>query len=517
MPFDVLLHPAAALALEAAFFLIAMAQTLHVSRLICWCVTPRMAVVYECGLIGHAFLGFCAARSVMQGFPPGLEQPMRALAWVTYFGVLAIGIYLFVRIPRHRLRFIVEAICACCMLPFALDALGVWWGWAVTIDAAVFASHAARALINDRLLRAATPARDTMAQAVHTLPVGVLCTGADGRVLFTNDTMRSCLAALGLPCDLADLSGIERNLKERVQRGEGGAVLAEGLRLQVGPDKTCLFQFGTIRLHGQPCRWIVALDITEQARASDQLEQAAGALERAGIELRASLADVHEVARNEAFTVMRSKVHDVIGQRLSILHRYLEDGADNQAFEQVAQLIEGISEELHAAKGPDAATELAAVVEAFSLVGVEVHTQGELPGDAAVAGLFTQVIRECATNAVRHARAHHVWVAFGSHGDIVQTDQVARDAADQNPVAPKRCVWYILAVSNDGAPCTKNIVPGGGLTGMRAACEALGATFEVEAGPPFMVRVSAPVVVDNGSDGGMADDSPCGANDTHEI
>ena len=345
MSFDVLLHPAAALALEAVFFLIAMAQTLHVSHLICWRVTPRVAVVYECGLIGHAFLGFCAARSVMQGFPPGLEQPMRALAWVTYFGVFAIGIYLFVRIPRHRLRFIVEATCACCMLPFALDALGVWWGWAVTIDAAMFASHAACALINDRLLRTATPARDTMAQAVHTLPVGVLCTGVDGRVLFTNDTMRSCLSALGLPCDLADLSGIGRNLRERAQRGEGGdSVLAEGLRLQAGPDKTCLFQFGSLKLHGQPCRWIVALDITEQARASDQLEQAANALAQAGIELRASLADVHEVARNEAFTVMRSKVHDVIGQRLSILHRYLEDGADNQAFEQVAQLIEGISE-----------------------------------------------------------------------------------------------------------------------------------------------------------------------------
>ena len=41
MPFDVLLHPAAALALEAAFFLPAMAQTLHVSRLLCWRVTPR--------------------------------------------------------------------------------------------------------------------------------------------------------------------------------------------------------------------------------------------------------------------------------------------------------------------------------------------------------------------------------------------------------------------------------------------------------------------------------------------
>ena len=46
MSFDVLLHPAAALALEVVFFLIAMAQTLHVSHLICWRVTPRVAVVY---------------------------------------------------------------------------------------------------------------------------------------------------------------------------------------------------------------------------------------------------------------------------------------------------------------------------------------------------------------------------------------------------------------------------------------------------------------------------------------
>ena len=162
---------------------------------------------------------------------------------------------------------------------------------------------------------------------------------------------------------------------------------------------------------------------------------------------------------------------------------------------KVAQLIEGISEELRAAKGPDAATELAAVVEAFSLVGVGVHTQGELPDDVAVAGLFTQVIRECATNAVRHARAHHVWVAFGSHGDIVQTGQLPCDATEQNPVAPRRCVWYILAVSNDGAPCTKDIVPGGGLTGMRAACEALGAAFEKTAQarrPPAFLKSSLP-------------------------
>ena len=50
-----------------------------------------------------------------------------------------------------------------------------------------------------------------------------------------------------------------------------------------------------------------------------------------------------------------------------------------------------------------------------------------------------------------------------------------------------------LLVTNDGAACAGVLRPGGGLTGMRTAAEAVGASFDACAGPPFAVRVCAPL------------------------
>ena len=338
----------------------------------------------------------------------------------------------------------------------------------MTIDAAVFTSHAVCALVNDRLLRDATPARDTMAQAVHTLPVGVLCTGVDGRVLFTNDTMRSCLSALELPCDLADLSGIGRNLRERAQRGEGGdSVLAEGLRPQAGPDKTCLFQFGSLKLHGQPCRWIVALDITEQARASDQLVQAAVALAQGAIDLPASLPVVPEVARNEAMLHMKARVHDTIGQRLSILHRYLDSNdSDPEKLEQMVSLLHDITADLDSHAMPTTQAELGSIRNAFSLIGVDIIITGELPDDPATAVGYTRIIREASTNAVKHGHTKRVTV------DIIENEK-----------------GRTLRVSNDGVAASERIRFGTGLPGMNETAKALGASLTVTSYNPFTIVV----------------------------
>ena len=174
---------------------------------------------------------------------------------------------------------------------------------------------------------------------------------------------------------------------------------------------------------------------------------------------------------------MHARVHDVIGQRLSILHRYVEDGAPASSFGQVAALVEGMSAELRAGVDPDAATELAAVADAFGLVGVKVRLEGALPADREVALLFVRVVRECATNAVRHGRARAIDVCMG--------EGVAEGGV--------RCAT--LLVTNDGATCAGVLRPGGGLTGMRAAAEAVGASFDACAGPPFAVRVCAPLSV----------------------
>lgn len=456
----------------AAFFVLAMGQALHVSCQLFWRVRPPVAVAYEALLAVHLLCGFCVARAAVQGFPPGFASLLGSV-FLAFEAVLAVW-GAVVAVLTRRPGMLPELACILLTLPVCVAASTAWAAPVLVLDAAVMAGRVACALVGDGRARRARPGPDAMAEAVRLLPEGVLCTsGRDGRVLFMNDAMRSHLAGLGLPCDLADLSGVWGFLEERARRGKGcDAVLPESLRIEVAPGRVCLFVRSESVLRGRACRWVVALDVTEEERAAAEVAQAARVLEQAGEELGRALRDVGEVARNEALISMHARVHDVIGQRLSIVHRYIEDGAPDASFGQLAALISGMSAELRAEGEPQAPVELAAVVDAFALAGVRVSVEGELPADPEVALLFVQVVRECATNAVRHGRSREVEVRI-----------------EGLPAGPDGAARARLSVSNEGAVCEGSPRPGGGLSGMRAATLRLGGAFTVCAGPPFTVQV----------------------------
>lgn len=369
----------AAVLLMALFFVLAMGQALHASRLVCWRVRPRSLAVYEALLVAHLVLGFCVARAASRGFPPGSVALLWPAGLVVGTALISVGSVVCARAGRARM--LPELACIALTLPVCAGPASGWAGTVLVLDAVVMAGRVAAALVRDGRLRREGPERDAMAEAVRLLPEGVLCIADDdGRVLFANDAMRSCLAGLGLPADLADLSGVWDALEKRARGREGdGAAVGEGLRLEVAPGDSRLF-----------------------VRSESEL--------RAGVD-------------------------------------------------------------------PDAATELAAVADAFGLMGVKVRLEGALPADREVALLFVRVVRECATNAVRHGRARAIDVCMG--------EGVAEGGV--------RCAT--LLVTNDGATCAGVLRPGGGLTGMRAAAEAVGASFDACAGPPFAVRVCAPLSV----------------------
>ena len=117
----------------------------------------------------------------------------------------------------------------------------------------------------------------------------------------------------------------------------------------------------------------MCLDVTESVAANNALMQTNRELEAAATELRACLADVDRAAEASAYLRMRSRVHDVVGQRLSILHRYLEMGkTDPASVDELERLLSSVMTDLRQDSGRDAAAELDAIVSAFSLVGVRV-------------------------------------------------------------------------------------------------------------------------------------------------
>ena len=114
-----------------------------------------------------------------------------------------------------------------------------------------------------------------------------------------------------------------------------------------------------------------------------------------------------------------------------------------------------------------------AVVELMNAaysIGIKVFLDGSFPEDTDVKDIFLSVIRECMTNAVRHAGAKELYVRFVTSDHMVS-----------------------VSVTNDGALPAGEIVEGGGLTSLRILVRKSGGTMEVKAVPEFELTVSVPV------------------------
>ena len=322
-------------------------------------------------------------------------------------------------------------------------------------------------------------------ETINVIPVGILYLDPRGRPLLMNRCMRKNLVELHMPTDLGDMSGTWNDLRKLSMQmpessrnrvrinldrfGEARVVV------EVSPAEIRLFVHDDVMVSGRSFERIIGLDVTEYAHAHDRLAQANHLLELAGQELQAQIEEVKKVADNAAYLRMRARVHDVIGQRLSILHRYLEEGRlDDESLEQIDPLLRSIAADLRSGGDAEPTEQLGDIVHAFGLVSVQIDVEGALPEDVRVAAAFLQIIREASTNATKHAQAHRVHVRLWQ--EMSEDGAVAR-----------------MTVSNDGAPAPVSYREGTGIPGMRHVAQNLGGSLEVHAAPPFTLAVSIPL------------------------
>jgi signal transduction histidine kinase len=451
-------------------YLLAAGQSVHA----CFASTRRgggprrLRVWYEAMVSVHLLLACAVSSSAMenQGVILLWLHPVvlrvESLLWANALAA-ALGGALAVRLRRPWMAAEV-ALIACCTPP-VVEALGEGSSLLLIADASLFAARVPATLALDVRESRASVSRLSLVDALDALPEGVMWTNEDYDVLFMNDAMRASLTSLGLSTDLADARGLWERLEARAREAMG-----DGLLVDVGGGRTCLFVRDRARLRGTPCERVMALDVSEEAATNARLESLNRLLEAANEELRASMLQVRRVAEAEAIMRMRARVHDTIGARLSILHRFLEDDRDDpEALERICGLLNGIVDDLAETDPPAASAGLESIRIAFSLVGVDVRVTGELPADEEVARAFAEIALEAVTNAAKHSQARRVDV------------RVCRGPGGAAS----------LSVTNDGC-APGDFVEGTGIPGMRRAAAAVGASFAVRGGPPFSVEVVLP-------------------------
>lgn len=447
-------------------FLLSAGQTIHA----CFAYVRRdgasrwLRVWYEAMLATHLVLACAVANSAIenQGAIVIWLHPVlllvEPLLWANAVATV-LGLLYAARMRRPWMAAEL-ALLACCTPP-AISAMGRASSILLVVDVSYFAARVGATLALDVRDSMASVSRLSLVDALDALPEGVMWMNGDCAVLFMNDAMRESLVRLGLTTDLADARGLWPRVRSLAREAS-----ADRLLVEVDGETTRLFVRDRVVLRKTPCVRVMALDVTEEAAINARLESINRLLEAANEELRTSLARVQKVAEAEAIVRMKVRVHDTIGSRLSVLHRFLEDDRDDpEALERITGFLNGIMDDLVETDRPSASAGLKSICSAFSLVGVDVRVTGELPADETVARAFAEIVLEAVTNAAKHAQARHVSVRLQGRPDGESS----------------------LVVRNDG-DVPDVIVEGTGIPGMRRVAESVGATLSVSAGPPFVVK-----------------------------
>ena len=158
----------------------------------------------------------------------------------------------------------------------------------------------------------------SLTEAVNELSSGVLGANTSGRILFMNDAMCDILGSLSLPTDLANAFVVLHNLNPNWQSDPES-------KITLPNKKTFLLQVSGQTIGNEPCVLAIAYDITQEEQLNESLNRANAILQAQNKELQKTVSDITEAAHKDAVLQMRARMHDIIGQRLSILHRCLED------------------------------------------------------------------------------------------------------------------------------------------------------------------------------------------------
>ena len=215
------------------------------------------------------------------------------------------------------------------------------------------------------------------------------------------------------------------------------------------------------------CILFTADDVAEQWNAVTLLAQQNEALEKRGQELRHTIEHLQAICEAEEIVRSKGRVHDLLGQRISLLLRALRDN-QQQDETLLLKFVSSLPTALREDGKPSPAHRLNLLKETFQGMEVCVETQGTLPEDEEVAENFAEIAVECVTNAVRHGYASRVQFHF------FQND-----------------CWR-MTVTDNGIPPAGPIREGGGIREMRRRIHRLGGTVELYTVPRFRIELSVP-------------------------
>ena len=208
--------------------------------------------------------------------------------------------------------------------------------------------------------------------------------------------------------------------------------------------------------NGGTVRRLWAMDITDLHRLAMALDAENAARKEINQRLRAYSRQVEELTREREVLKAKMDIHDKMGRMLLETKIFLEDGNGNYTSiaDRWYRTLTVFTTQFWREHTP-------ADVQALEQMASAMHLQLQMNGMPEQA-VFLEAVRECMTNAVRHAGAGAMYVQATPHR---------------------------IVITNNGKPPERPITEGGGLTDLRQKVEQQGGTMTIESAPVFRLQI----------------------------
>lgn len=201
---------------------------------------------------------------------------------------------------------------------------------------------------------------------------------------------------------------------------------------------------------------LTASCVTELDNVTRELEAKNAALSATISAQKELLMTLEQTERHRTLQEITSRVHDVLGQRISMLQQLLASPAPKDALDTIVR-IDSLLEAVPLTQEPHPATLLADMTDTYTRLGIRLIRTGELPRNLRRARAFAAIIREALSNAVCHGRANEIHITLTERR---------------------------LRIRDNGIGC-RTLHPGGGLTGMIRRVNDLGGRLLITPSPHF--------------------------------
>ena len=332
--------------------------------------------------------------------------------------------------------------------------------WLLWCAAGAFAVHTVTGLCFSTRYSRSRITRASIKEGMDDLPVAGCYFAENGRVKLCNRRMYRLYHAMS-GRDLQTLVELHAAMEHCADRGvgctrDGGYIFPDGSVWYYSERRT-------IAEDGSAYTESIFTDGTELSAANDELKRDNRELRRVNEKLQKMYVRAEDRIREREYLAFKMKIHDDIGQSLSVLRRALQNGgADEEAQIKRLSLAAGT---LVYAQRPESDDPFDALLAESAEVGVEIRLDGMLPLEPTIYDLVVKAIRECLTNCVRHAHGTCVFVKIrGIPGG------------------------YTVTITNDGEKPRAKIIEGGGLSDLRRSIENAGGEMSVSHYPEFMLR-----------------------------